>query len=186
MLRMIQWPRKLFTEDNLNPLEILLLLIAVGMAVKKYRLFDRAFMRGDVKVWLVDATGARTLAFEKKNLIVRNGKTIMAKLLGGDASYKNLEHISTIAFGTSSTAATDTQTNLIAQQFSKAATVDYPAYNQVRFSATMDAAEGGSYTYQELGLKSAATGILFSRIVIAAITKSTSYKIQVEWTISLQ
>ena len=144
-------------------------------------------MRGDVKIWLIDAmTGERALHQEKSNLIVNGGKTLMAKLLGGDAAYRDLEHLSTIAFGTSSTSAAGSQTALLAQQFSKAVDIDYPAFNQVRFSVTMEANEGGSYTYREIGLLSAETSKLFSRLVIAAITKSSVYKIMVEWTISFQ
>lgn len=167
--------------------EALIFLLATALAADAVRhLYESVSMRGDVKVWLVDvSTGDRQL-HAKQNLIVRNGKTIMAKLLGGDAAYKNIEHISKVAFGTSATAAVDTQTALVSEQFVKAATVDYPAFNQVRFSSTMEAAEGGSNIYQELGLKTAGGNLLFSRIVIAAITKSSAYKIQVEWTISFQ
>jgi hypothetical protein len=144
-------------------------------------------MRGDVKVWKIDAkTGEKTLHEERKNLIVAGGKTLMAKLLGNDAAYGGLEHIGLIAFGTDATAAVAGQTALLGEQFTKAPTVDYPAFNKVRFLVTMEAAEGGSFTYQELGLKSAATAILYSRLVIGAITKSSAYKIAVEWTISFQ
>ena len=143
-------------------------------------------MRGDVRIWIEDDNGKRVLHEEKKNLIVNGGKTLMAKLLGGDAAYKNLEHLAKIAFGTSATAAAVTQTSLLTEILVKAATVSYPAFNQVRFTATMESAEGGSSTYQEIGLKSDATGILFSRLVISPIVKSSAYKITVEWTISFQ
>jgi hypothetical protein len=144
-------------------------------------------MRGDVKIFLVNAaTGKRTLHLEKKNLIVNTGKTVMARLLGGDAAYKNLEHITKIGFGTDNTAADSSQTALLAEEFEKAATVDYPAFNQARFTTTMEAAEGGSFTYREIGLKSDATEKLFSRLVISPVAKSSAYKIQVEWTISFQ
>lgn len=167
-------------------MEILLLLALALLAAKSLTPGDTATMRGDVSVWLLGEDGSKQLHFEKKNLIVNGGKTIMAKLLGGDASYKNLEHITKIAFGSSNTAVSATQTALVAQQFEKAASVSYPVFNQVKFSTTMEDGEGGSYTYQELGLKSSATGILFSRLVISPITKSALYKIQVDWTISFQ
>lgn len=170
-----------------------ILILAAAATPIARRLLDRTSMRGDLRVFLVPVdpeTGAeigpRTLHAEGKNLIVNGGKTLMAKLLGGDASYKNLEHITKIAWGTDGTAAAATQTSLLAEQFEKAVTVDYPAFNQVRFTATMEGAEGGSYTYQEVGLKSDATEILFSRKVISSINKSSAYKIQVEWTISFQ
>lgn len=171
----------------MGALEALIFLLAAALAADKaMSLRENVRMRGDVKVWLINAiTGERQL-HARQNLIVRSGKTVMAKLLGGDAAYRNIEHISKVAFGTSATAAVDTQTALVSEQFVKAATVDYPAFNQVRFSSIMEAGEGGSNTYQELGLKSDGGNLLFSRIVIAAVTKSSAYKIQVEWTISFQ
>lgn len=167
-------------------MEFLLLLALAILAVKAVLVGDNATMRGDVSVWLLADDGSKQLHFERKNLIVNGGKTIMARLLGGDASYRNLEHLTKIAFGTSNTAAAATQTALVAQQFEKNATVSYPAFNQVKFTTTMEDGEGGSFTYQELGLKSNATGILFSRLVISPITKSALYKIQVDWTVSFQ
>jgi hypothetical protein len=174
--------------------EILLLLaIAALLAGRPLRFFEKVFMRGDVRVWLTPVDpdtgmeiGERFLHYEKDNLIVSTGKTIMARLLGGDASYKNLEHISKIGFGTDATTAAAGQTALLAEQFEKAAGADYPAFNQVRFIATMESAEGGSHTYREIGLKTDATEKLFSRLVISPVTKSSAYKIQVEWIISFQ
>lgn len=142
-------------------------------------------MRGDAEILVYDLLGNVVERQEKKNLIVNGGKTMAARRLGGDVAYAN-DAISKIAFGTSNTAAAGSQTALLAQQFEKAATVDYPAFNQVRFSATMEAAEGGSHTYQEIGLRTATNNYLFSRLVISPITKSSAYRIQVNWTISLQ
>ncbi len=110
----------------------------------------------------------------------------MSRLLGGDSGYSGLEHISKIDFGTDGTAASLTDTALGASQFTKAAAIDYPAHNQVRFVTTMQDNEGGSYTYQELGLLTDATNKLFSRVVISPITKSSAYRIEVEWVISFQ
>lgn len=161
-------------------------LLAEAAKTFHRRLFEPVGMRGDVRVFLAPLDGGPAQLVFEKNLIVNGGKTLMAKLLGGDAAYKNLEHLTKIAFGTAATAAAATQTALIDETFEKAATVSYPAFNQVMFSTTMEANEGGTSTYQELGLKSDATEVLFSRVVIPAIVKSTLYKIQVEWTISFQ
>lgn len=144
---------------------------------------DTITVRGDVKITITGPEGVQTI--EQKNLVVNNGKTILTKLLGHDVAYTG-EYISHIAFGTSGTAPTVTNSVLGAEVLSKPATVTYPAYNSVMFSATMLDTEGGSNTFQELGLKSEATGILFSRLAIPSITKSSLYKIQVDWTISFQ
>jgi hypothetical protein len=149
------------------------------------RIFDTAHARGDVDITVIAEDGTIIDKIEYRNLIVDVGKTLLAKRLAGDASYAS-EHIGKIAFGTSNTAAAAGQTSLVAEVLSKETTASYPAYNQVKFSATMESNEGGSSTYQELGLKSATSNILFSRVVISPITKSAAYKILVEWTISIQ
>lgn len=141
-------------------------------------------VRGDVRITMTDLNG-RSHIIELKNLVVNNGKTILARLLGHDVAYTG-EYISHIAFGTSGTAPVVTNTALGAEVLSKQVTVTYPAFNSVMFSATMLDTEGGSNVFQEIGLKSAGTGMLFSRLVIPAITKSSLYKILVEWTISFQ
>lgn len=145
---------------------------------------DTIKIRGDVVLTMTYFDG-RKERHELKNLVVNNGKTILSRLLGHHASYTG-EYVSQIAFGTSSTAAAVTDTALGAQVLAKPATVTYPAFNQVTFSATMLASEGGTNTYQEIGLLSAGTNILFSRLIIGAIVKSALYQIQVDWTISFQ
>lgn len=141
---------------------------------------------GEVKVFKIFPGGRKVLHQHKKNLIVNNGKTIEAKLLGGDASYKNLEHISKIDFGDGTTPPAVADTALESSRFTKAVVTTYPAFNKVQFDTTMEGAEGGSYVYTELGLLTDATDILFSRIAITPITKSSLYKIAVEWIISFQ
>ena len=140
-------------------------------------------VRGDVKITITGPDGDEIR--EYKNLVVNNGKTILARLLGHDVAYAE-EYISKIAFGTSGDAPVVTNTALGAEVLAKTATVSYPAYNSVMFSAVMLDTEGGANTFQEMGLKSYNGNILFSRLVIPAITKSALYKIQVDWTISFQ
>lgn len=142
-------------------------------------------VRGDVTITITDKNGNAEVR-EHKNLVMQVGKTILAKRLANDAAYAN-SYIDRISFGTSSAVATDSQTNLLGTVATPVAaiTIAYPAYNSVKFSATLLANEGGSNTYQELGL----FGVdekMFSRLVIAPITKSTAYQIAVDWTISFQ
>jgi hypothetical protein len=141
-------------------------------------------MRGDVNITIIDSDGNKEIQ-EYKNLIVNGGKTAMAKLLGGDSGYAT-DQISKIAYGTGSTAATTGDTALGASVLVKTATVTYPAFNKVMFSATMGTSEGGSNTFQELGLLTNNHSYLFSRLIISPITKSAAYQIQVDWTISFQ
>lgn len=140
-------------------------------------------VRGDVKITLLHRDGTKKV-YNYKNLIVNTGFTDFAKLLGGDAAG---EKIDKIAFGTGTTAASITDTSLAAQVLTKAATVTYPAYNQVMFSATMGTSEGGSNVFAEIGLLTATSSILVSRIILSpTITKSTAYQIQIDWILSFQ
>lgn len=147
---------------------------------------DTIRLRGDVRITIEDEETGEVEIQEYRNLVVTNGKEVVAKLLGGDASYADLEEVNTIAWGTGAAAPAAGNTDLAAQQFTKTAAVTYPAANQVTFDATMLGAEGGSFTYAEIGLKTKTTGILFSRALISPFVKSTAKKHRVVWTISIQ
>lgn len=144
---------------------------------------DSIKVSGAVKITIHGPDGLEII--EKSNLVVNNGKTMLAKLLAKDVAYVE-EYINKIAFGTSGTTPSGSNLALGGEVLSKTATVTYPAFNSVMFSATMLDTEGGTNVFQELGLKTAGTGNLFSRLVIPSITKSSLYKIQVDWTISFQ
>lgn len=145
---------------------------------------ERAGIVGEVVVTALNLDG--TIAHqERHNLVVTTGKTVLCKLLGGDAGYAGLEEVDSIGFGTDATAVAAGQTALLAQEFAKAVTVSYPAANQVQFETTMLVNEGGAFVYRELGLLTKTTDILVSRVVIGAITKSTSVQIHVVWTLSI-
>ena len=145
---------------------------------------DAVKVKGELKVSLLYEDG-RVVVHEHKNLVMQVGKTILTKLLAHDPVYV-AEYISKIGFGTDPTPAADSQTALVAQVLTEAVTLTYPAYNSVMFTAVMGVADGGTATYQELGLLTNATNMLFSRVVISPILKSSLYRIQVEWTISFQ
>jgi len=141
-------------------------------------------VKGEVKVSLIYEDG-RVEVHDHQNLVMRVGKTLLAKLLAHDPAYVN-EYISKIGFGTGSAATADTQTALQAQVLTETVTVSYPAYNSVMFTAVMGVSDGGTSSYQEFGLLSNASSILFSRVVTSPLTKSSLFRIQVEWTISFQ
>lgn len=147
---------------------------------------DGLRLTGDVMVILEDVETGVLTEIARKNLVVTTGKDLVAKLLGGHVSFAALEEITTIAWGTSGTAAAVGDTSLGDQQFEKAASVTYLGAGQVAFEATMLDSEGGNHTYREIGLKTKTSGILFSRVVIPEVTKSTSYKLRVVWTITVQ
>lgn len=143
-------------------------------------------VRGDVNVTITHLESGDQEVREYRNLVMQVGKTILARRLANDGAYIN-SFVNRISFGTLATATVDSQTNLLGTIVSPAAAIAiaYPAYNSVRFSATMLGTEGGSNTYQEIGLF-ASDGKMFSRLVIAPVTKSTAYQISVDWTISFQ
>jgi hypothetical protein len=161
---------------------LLLFTILAAIATIKQLMSDRIKVRGDVDIRLYHQDGSvQPLAY--RNLVVNGGKTILAKLLAND--YDG-EYIDAIAFGTGSTAPAVSDVALEAQVLVKTATPSYPAFNSVMFTTVMDVYEGGTATFQEVGLVSHTTRKLFSRLVINPIMKSTLYKIEVDWTISFQ
>lgn len=141
---------------------------------------------GSVTVTVEDVTTGKIVSkLDKENLVVTTGRNMLARYLGGYAG-QGAEFIDRVAFGTDGTAAIPSNTGLGNQSLIKDATVSYPADGQVKFTAVMEAVEGGTLTYREIGLLSAESGTLFSRLVIPAIEKSSIYKITVDWTISFQ
>ena len=146
---------------------------------------DLVRVTGTVRITIIEADGRQEL-IEIKNLVMREAKTILAKLLANDAAYANA-YIDRISFGTSDVAAADDQTGLQGTVATPAAaiTITYPAYNSVKFTTILLGTEGGTATYQELGLF-AVDEKMFSRVVIAPIVKSADRQIQVDWTISFQ
>lgn len=147
---------------------------------------DSLTLRGDVRFSSVMLDGTTSI-WEEKNLIVTTGKTVVAKLLGGDAAYASLNEINQIGFGTSGITPVVGDTALTGVVY-KTATVSYPAANQVKFTATLPAAEGNAILWKELGLVTKTNTYLFSRVLIAngtGITKTADMKFIVEWTISV-
>jgi len=163
---------------------LLLFTILAAIAVIRKTMGENIKVRGDVDIRLYRHDGSME-ALEYRNLVVNGGKSILAGLLGNSSAYTG-EYIDAIAFGTGSTAPDVSNTTLQTQVLTKTASASYPAFNSVMFTAVMDVADGGTATFQEVGLLSHATQKLFSRLVINPITKSTLYKIEVDWTISFQ
>lgn len=168
----------------MQKLKLLLTILATIATSIKRAMGDRIKVRGDVDIRLYYQNGdMQPIAY--RNLVVNGGKTILAKLLGHDADYIG-EYIDAIAFGGGATAPDVSNEALEDEILVKAATASYPAFNSVMFSAVMDVYEGGTATFQEVGLVSHSTRKLFSRLAINPIMKSTLYKIEVDWTISFQ
>ena len=141
---------------------------------------DSIKLRGDVEIKILDANGKVVNMHKYKNLIVTAGKTLLTELLAGITG----NSIANIAFGTDATPPAITDTALHAYVLEEPVAISYPTPNQVTFTATMPAGTGNGNTFQELGLY-CTTG-MFARLAIGAIAKSTTYQIQVAWTISFQ
>lgn len=141
-------------------------------------------VKGHVRIVVTDLLTGKETIQEIDNLVVNGGKTILAKLLGHDAAYLS-EYIGKMAWGSGSTAPAVTDVGLGSELFRKdVESVAYPAFNSVRFVGIILATEGGSSTYQEIGLFSAAGDKMFSRVLMNPVTKASTNQIYVEWTIS--
>lgn len=139
--------------------------------------------RGEVDFILKDSSGKIKKKFTKKNLVVNTGLALgVARLIGvvSDA-------LSHVALGTSTTAASNSQTGLIteiARVASSIATITTTSANDtIEFTTTFPAGTAtGALT--EAGLFNASSaGVMFSRIVFSVTNKAAGDELVVVWRI---
>jgi hypothetical protein len=116
----------------------------------------------------------------EENLIVDGARVQMAHLIAGEVTNRQLAKI---AFGTSGTAATVTDT-VITNAFAKAVSgFTYPEAGQVKFSWNLTTAEDNGQAILEFGLL-CADGTLFSRRTrTKSINKESDISMTGSWTI---
>jgi len=118
--------------------------------------------------------------WESENLVVDAGRTIMAKLVGGQTGL----HVSKVAFGSNGNDPAPGDTT-IQNEFAKAVSdVSYPAASQVKFDFVLLESEANGLSIREFGLK-CANNTLFARRTRGGkvIDKASDFSIQGQWTI---
>lgn len=142
---------------------------------------DKVKLSGSVVFELLDDNGVAVDRFEKNNLVVTGGLTLLLQRLGGSGNA--LTHIG-LGSGTTppDNADTDLQTSIVRRVF------DTPGGSVVGTTITfycLFPAGTGTGTITEAGLFNALSGgTMFSRIVFDAMTKSASLSLAASWTIT--
>jgi hypothetical protein len=141
---------------------------------------DLINVKGSLDLYIRDKYNRLISHIHQKNLVVNLGRNNLAKLLGGDFTDRN---ITDVGFGTYSQPPVLSNIDLT-NKYSKAiSSVSYPQTGAVRFDFLLDFGENNGVNIYEFGLFSA-DGTMFSRLVRQeAISKTSDFKIDGEWTI---
>lgn len=146
---------------------------------------DKVKAKGSLVLTLTDANG-NVKVQEEKNLVVDVGLAFMSSRMK-DATAAVMSHI---AVGTSSTAAADAQTTLVAETARVALTsstivTTTTANDSIQYLVTFGAGVGtGALT--EAGIFNAATfGTMLARTVFAVINKGASDTLTITWTVTV-
>lgn len=134
---------------------------------------------GTLEIKVVHKNGAIIQRTVEQNLVVNTGRNGAARLLGGSGTGKD---ITQIAFGTSNTAASLSDTDLTGKFIKAIDSVAYPQTGAVEFSWSLDFAENNGMNIYEMGLFNSANE-LFSRKVRSLITKTADISLVGTWTI---
>jgi hypothetical protein len=141
-------------------------------------------MRGDVSIRGYNERGELVYEFDKQNLVVTDGKFVMANLLAyGDVDLI----IDVIGFGTGSAAPALTDSVLTGSFTKPIGAVSFPSPNSVKWGWVLDFSEFNGNTLRELGLYSGAqagVGLLFARIVTSPIVKTSTIRLEGSWKIT--
>lgn len=126
------------------------------------------------------ATGDLIDEFTGENLVVTNGHTNLAALLGGDIAGKP---ITKIGLGTNALDTNLTDSSLTAPFYKNISAVSYPSANSVQFYFEINDNEANGKTVTEFGLLTA-DNVLCARKVRSAITKTSAVRLVGTWKIS--
>ena len=137
--------------------------------------------RGELVIEVQTPEGKKVEEHRYENLVVNNGKAIMAHLLAGDTP--TTYAITQMAFGTGTTTPAVTDASLAAAITPvKTVTADYPDSTSVRFTATLASDECNTFPIAEAGLYSDSQG-MFSRTTFGPLTKSSDFQFVFRWSI---
>jgi len=153
----------------------------------KTALGDRGSLKGKYVVKVTDATTGEVISTqEQENLIVNStghGYDLITRMLGGDPTYELT--IDSAAIGTSGTAASASDTDLLASAFSgiEVVSVEYPTTGKVILTFFITDGQLANATYREFGIFS--NGRLFARSVFGSpLTKGSNQNITIEYSLT--
>lgn len=139
-------------------------------------------LRGDVEAVLKDAhTGQIKASRSGHNLVVTVGAQEIAKIVASSTSGTRPTHM---AIGTSTTAPTAAQTDLIGTATRRALGSTSRSSNQITYSCTFGTGVG-TFTVQEAGLFNAASaGQMFARWLTGAFVKGSTDSLTITWRLT--
>jgi len=135
---------------------------------------------GNVDITLRDSSGNIKVQTTVPNLIVTNGKTVIASRLVGTSS----AIMSHMAIGSGSTTASVGQTALVAETARVALVSGTNSANVVTYAATFLPATDMSITEAAV-LNAASGGTMLCRTVFAAINKLAGDTLSINWQITI-
>lgn len=128
---------------------------------------------------IYDKQGNLIASFIDNNVVVTDGRSLVARLIAGDSTDK----VTKIGFGTNGTAAQDSDTALTSATVKN---VDSFSADEtgVTFYWSLDYSEGNGVSIQERGLITLANK-LFARKAHPAVFKTSDIRIEGSWRINL-
>ncbi|SHJ80225.1 hypothetical protein [Desulfofundulus thermosubterraneus] len=143
------------------------------------RFNEKAPVKGELRLRIY-RKGRLMEVWEDENLVVDAGRSVMAKLIGGQAGL----NVNRVAFGTNATDPAPGDTAIQNAFIKPISAVSYPTATQVRFDFTLLESEANGLSIREFGLL-CANGTLFARRTRGGktIDKDSDLAIEGQWTI---
>jgi len=139
-------------------------------------------VRVNVRIEVVDATGRTVSVQERHNLVTLAGRDLARDLLVGDSAAT----VTHFAVGTGSTAVAAGDTSLGSEVYREAITQTSTSSGAIEFKHYLPSTEANGVDLTEAGLLTATSGgVLFARVVFAAISKTASVGVTFTWTVSI-
>jgi len=139
---------------------------------------------GMVTVSHINAAGETIKSFEVPNLVVTSGKNYIASRIK-DTTFGAMTYM---AVGTSSTAASATDTTLVSEAGRVALSATVVSTNTVTYTATFPAGTATSTSpgIQEAGILNASSGgTLLCRTVFPSVAKAAGDSIAITWVVTV-
>ena len=143
---------------------------------------DDLKLRGDVAIVLKDKNGNVKESREIKNLVVTAGLTFICSRMAGTSA----DVMSHMALGSSTTAASAGQTDLVAILGSREALDSSTASaNTIAYVSSFEAGEGTGAVTEAGIFNAASSGTMLCRTVFPVVNKQADDTMSVTWTITL-
>lgn len=143
-------------------------------------MIDRFKIKGKLNIIVKDKDGNIKLNFTTNNLVVNSGFSFIASRMEGTSS----NVMSHMAVGTDNTAATLSQTSLIAEVERSSLSSTTVNQSDITYIATFD--PSSEFDLYEAGIFNASSGgTMLCRTTFPLITKTAEDTITINWTISV-